>query len=168
VHTIQDPYSAPRKGLPGWLISLLVTAVALGGGYFLYNNVLSDGSGQAAAAPKEQAEVQGAASASAHPYAKVIELAGLRFTEERGKNRIQFIVINHSSGELDSFNMVVSVSTTAAKPGDAPLTSVSVKVDSLGPWESKEMTVPVDTRMKAYEMPDWQFLKAAFEISSQP
>ncbi len=32
----------------------------------------------------------------------------------------------------------------------------SFKVPSLGPFESKEATAPVTTKLKAYELPDWQ------------
>jgi hypothetical protein len=31
---------------------------------------------------------------------------------------------------------------------------------SLGPYESKEIKAPLSTRLRVYELPDWQFLRA--------
>jgi hypothetical protein len=39
---------------------------------------------------------------------------------------------------------------------------------SLGPFETKEATATLKTDLKPYEMPDWQFLKADFDITSSP
>jgi hypothetical protein len=59
----------------------------------------------------------------------------------------------------------LAIATTASKPEDAPLTTAAVKVGGLGPWESKELSVPVNTKARAYELPDWQFLKVTFDIT---
>ncbi|MCC7154840.1 MAG: hypothetical protein IT161_09725 [Bryobacterales bacterium] len=167
VHTIQDPYSSPRRGLPGWLMALVVMGGVLVVGYLLYTKVLSNGSTSAAPAAKAGAETGAAAGGSTHPYAKFLEVAGLRFTEDRGKNNVRFLVINHSSGELDDLDLTINITTTNANPGDPPLTTATVKVPSLGPWESKEVSAPVQTKLKAYEMPDWQFVKVgSFEITT--
>ena len=148
-------------------MTLIVTAGVLGVGYLLYTKVLSNGS--SAAAPAAKAAPDAAkASTSSHPYAKFVEVVGLRFVEERGKNHVKFFVVNHSSGELDDMQLAVAITTTGAKPGDPPLTTANVKVPSLGPWEGKEVMAPVDTKMKAYEMPDWQFVRVGnFEITTQ-
>jgi hypothetical protein len=39
-------------------------------------------------------------------------------------------------------------------------------VASLGPQENKDVTVTVPTKLRLYELPDWQFLRAQFEITS--
>jgi hypothetical protein len=164
VHTIPDPY-ATKSGMPGWLTTLLFAAVLVGIGALLYLYVLPHSSSAATSAAP--AEDKGAKAASSSPYAKFLEVAGLRFTEERNKAKLQLLVINHSSGELSGLQMTLSISTTASKPGDPPLTTADIKVPSLGPWESKEVTVPVETKARAYELPDWQFLKATFDITAK-
>ncbi len=60
--------------------------------------------------------------------------------------------------------MTVNLGTTAAKPGDPPLISFPAKVSHLGPDELKDVTVEVPTKLRVYELPDWQFLKADCEI----
>jgi hypothetical protein len=30
----------------------------------------------------------------------------------------------------------------------------------LGPWESKDVKAPLETALRVYELPDWQFLRA--------
>lgn len=148
-------------------MALLVMAGVLVVGYLLYTKVLSNDSTSAATPKKSSPEGAAPAPAGSHPYGKFVEVAGLRFTEERGKNNVRFVVVNHSSGELEEMNLAVNITTTGAKQVDPPLTTANVKVPSLGPWESKEVTAPVQTKMKAYEMPDWQFVKVgSFEITT--
>jgi hypothetical protein len=43
-----------------------------------------------------------------------------------------------------------------------------VKVAALGPYEAKEVETTVKSALRAYELPDWQFLRAEFEITSPP
>jgi len=74
-------------------------------------------------------------------------------------------VVNHSEADLGEVKMDVSVRTTNAKPDDPPLLSFSTKVPSLGPSELKPVTVDVPTKLRVYELPDWQFLKPAFQLT---
>ena len=53
----------------------------------------------------------------------------------------------------------------AIKPGDPPLISFPAAVSKLGPSDLKDVTVELPTKMRVYELPDWQFLKADFEIT---
>jgi len=38
-------------------------------------------------------------------------------------------------------------------------------VSKLGPSELKNVAVQVPTKLRVYELPDWQFLKADFQIT---
>ena len=78
---------------------------------------------------------------------------------------VQFGIVNHSEADVGDVKMTVNLSTTAAKPGDPPLISFPAEVSKLGPSELKDVTVEVPTKMRVYELPDWQFLKADFEIT---
>jgi hypothetical protein len=39
-------------------------------------------------------------------------------------------------------------------------------VASLGPYESKEMSGALSTKLRVYELPDWQNLTAEIQITS--
>lgn len=106
------------------------------------------------------------ASNTSNPIAKYIELVGFRVTERSpGHLIVQFGVVNHSEADVGDVKMKVNLGTTAAKPGDPPLISFPAQVSGLGPNELKDVMVEVPTKLRVYELPDWQFLKADFEIS---
>ena len=37
---------------------------------------------------------------------------------------------------------------------------------NLGPWESKEMSAPLNTKLKIYELPDWQNVSTDLQITA--
>jgi hypothetical protein len=105
------------------------------------------------------------ATNTSNPIAKYIELVGLRVRERSpGHLVIQFGVVNHSEADVGDVKMTVNLGTTAAKPGDPPLITFPAQVSRLGPSELKDVTVEVPIKLRVYELPDWQFLKADFEI----
>jgi predicted component of type VI protein secretion system len=105
------------------------------------------------------------ASNKANPLAKYIELVGIRVNEKSpGHLQVQFGVVNHSEADIGDVKLDVSLGTTAAKPGDPPLITFTSKVSALGPNEMKSVSVDVPTKLRVYELPDWQFLKADFQI----
>jgi hypothetical protein len=106
------------------------------------------------------------ASNTSNPIAKYIELVGLRVRERSaGHLIVQFGVVNHSEADVGDVKMTVNLSTTAAKPGDPPLITFPAEVSRLGPSELKDVSVEVPIKLRVYELPDWQFLKANFEIT---
>ena len=107
------------------------------------------------------------ASNKKHPLAKYIEIAGFRLEEGKpGHLKIHFGVINHSDADISELDLKVTMATTADKPGDEPIAVVDVKVPGLGPQENKDVTIEAPTKKRVYELPDWQFLRASFEITS--
>ena len=105
------------------------------------------------------------ATNTSNPIAKYIELVGLRVRERSaGHLIVQFGVVNHSDAAVGDVKMTVNLSTTAAKPGDPPLITFPAQVSGLGPNELKDVSVEVPIKLRVYELPDWQFLKADFEI----
>jgi hypothetical protein len=102
-----------------------------------------------------------------HPLAKFIEVAGIRMEEAgKGKLKVTMAVINHSDADISDLGLKVKLTTTAAKPEDAPIAQFDLKVPSLGPNEMKDASAIVPTEMRLYELPDWQFLRAQYEITS--
>ena len=40
------------------------------------------------------------------------------------------------------------------------------KIPALGPQEDHDVLATTKTKLRVYEMPDWQFLRAEFDITS--
>lgn len=128
-------------------------------------------------APKQEDKKPGALTAggsaagsagapSKNPAAKYIELVGFRVNEKGpGKLEVQFGVVNHSEADLGELTMDVHLRTITAKPEEPALCSFSVKVGAIGPEDLKSVTATVPTKLRVYELPDWQYLKADFQIT---
>ena len=125
-----------------------------------------------APAPAKDTKTTGAAppahftvrSGSKAPEGKYMELVGFRVSESKpGQLTIQFGVVNHSEADLGDLKMTINLRTAGANPNDPPLVSFPAKV-TLGPFDLKNVSVEVPTKMRAYELPDWQFLTADFEL----
>jgi hypothetical protein len=102
-----------------------------------------------------------------HPLAKYIELVGFRLSEAGGgKLKIKFIVVNHSEADIGDLGVKVRLTTGSAKPDDPPIAEFNAKIPALGPEELQDVTATVSTKLRIYELPDWQFIKAEFEITS--
>jgi hypothetical protein len=94
------------------------------------------------------------ATNTSNPVAKYVELVGFRINEKSpGHLEIQFGVVNHSEADIGDVKMTINLITFPAT------------VSKLGPSELKSATVQVPTKMRVYELPDWQFLKADFQIT---
>jgi hypothetical protein len=106
------------------------------------------------------------ATNTSNSVAKYIELVGFRINERKpGQLQIQFGVANHSEADIGDVKMTINLGTTAAKPGDPPLMTFTASVSKLGPSDLKDITLDVPTKLRVYELPDWQFLKADFQIT---
>jgi ABC-type glycerol-3-phosphate transport system substrate-binding protein len=108
-----------------------------------------------------------ATTTSKHPLAKYIELAGFRLTEAKpGQLDVKFVAINHSEAELGELGLNIRLRTTTAKPDDPPVAEFQAKVPELNPLEIRDVSAKVNTKLRIYELPDWQFLRAEFDITS--
>ena len=169
VAVIDEPPPQPG-GLPSWLIAMgaLIGIAALLAVLYLYvlpskKTVAATTPAQATADQPAQA-APGAAAKPVHPYAKFLEITGLRVNEDnKQRAQVQFVVVNHSGADLPKLQMHVTVRSGGKSFFDFPYT-----VPALGPFETKDATASVKTDLKPYELPDWQFLKADFEITSTP
>lgn len=117
--------------------------------------------------PKQTAPVGPDIQKETDPVAKYVELVGFRLKEKgTGHIQIQFAVVNHSDADLGDLKMNVNLRATTSKAGDPPVLAFSANVPALGPEELKEVTVDVPAKIRVYELPDWQFLKADFQITA--
>ena len=108
-----------------------------------------------------------AAAAKNSPWSKQIEVIGFRLTQNKAKKtEVRFLVVNHSGAEVQDLAGTVSLQARTSKADEAPIGAFSFKVPTLGPYESKEMIGLVNTKLKVYELPDWQNLDQRVHITS--
>lgn len=157
-----------KSGLPSWAVVLIVAAVLIGAGYagIRYMQGARATEAPAAATPgKFESAPAAAGKDNAHPMAKHLEITGFRVTEgARQRLQVRMLVVNHSAAELPVMKLNVNLRSTAQKPGDAPIATFAANLPSLGAFESIEVKTDTTTRLRAYEFPDWQFLKADFTV----
>jgi len=155
------PETLPRKSLPTWLVTVLVAAIAVGALFGVYRLLGTRNNSGAATATAGQA----AATDSSNPYGKFVEVTGVRIVEDNKQHVLaHLLVVNHSTADLPDLELEVAIGTTTAKPGDEPLATVTVKTGAIPANESKDIAAPLKTKARAYELPDWQFLKTSVAI----
>jgi hypothetical protein len=102
-----------------------------------------------------------------HPFAKFVEVTGLRVVMEPNRNpQVQYIVVNHASSQLTGMAIHVAVRSTKKPAGAPPLFTVSAVVPSLGPHESKEIRTDLDSDLRS-GLPGWEFLRTDVQIGVQ-
>jgi hypothetical protein len=121
------------------------------------------------AAPKQVGAPQTVTSTIVmkHPLAKYLELVAFRLSEgSAGKLNVKFGVANHSEADIGDLTLKVKLITSATKPEDPPIAEFQAKVPALGPQELKDVSATAATKLRIYELPDWQFIRAEVEITS--
>ncbi len=160
------PAPAPAARRPGhvsiplWLFSLVFAAalIVIGLTFIVLRNSARTAPAQQATAPLESPAAPAAASES-NPVFKNVELTGLRLTEDaQQKAFVQVVLVNHSGGDLGEVSAKVNLKAVA-KQTQEPVGTFALKA-TLGPYESKEVKAPLETKLRVYELPDWQFLRA--------
>jgi hypothetical protein len=150
-----------------WLVSLLIAFALIGAGaaFLLLRPAKSADAPPRPAAVLETPSTPSSAAAPASAVASNLELTGFRLTEDsKQKAVLQFVVVNHSAGDLGEIGAKVNLSALTTQQRSQPVGTFAFRT-TLGPYESKELKVPVDTKLRVYELPDWQFLRA--EIAGQ-
>jgi len=158
--------------LPAWLMSIVfaILFVGLGAGayfgikYFSGSNEAASGGPPAALS---KAPSSAGASAKASALQKYVEVVGLRLTEEANKKpQVRFVVVNHSGAEIADLAGNVNLWARTAKSDEEAVGTFTFKIASLGPYETKEMSGALNTKLRVYELPDWQNLVPEVQITS--
>ena len=76
------------------------------------------------------------------------------------------LVVNHSGGEISDLAANVTIGASTPRSDEDSIGSFSFKLSSIGPNDSKEMSAPLKTKMKMYELPDWQNARTEIQITS--
>jgi hypothetical protein len=171
----QPPYMQPPPArgitLPPWLMSIVFAVLFLGAGAAIYFGVKRfNSSGEASASTPATLENPPAAAkslAKANTLQKYVEVVGLRLIEDAKKNpAVRYVVVNHSGADIADLVANVNLWARTAKSDEEAVGTFSFKLPSLGPYESKDMSGPLNTKLKVYELPDWQNLTAEIQITS--
>jgi len=157
--------SGPR--LPAWLVAVL-SAVGFGLLIMLvYWLVGSHSSAPAAASAPETSIPMPQPGAKDNPFAKFIEISGMRFSEDpknKDKTICKFVITNHSDDSVSGLTGTVAIVPKGDKTGQ-PVAGFTFTT-SLGPEEAKDLTTSLDTKVKTYELPDWQFAQPVLQLNS--
>jgi hypothetical protein len=170
----QGYYSAPTApahglNMPVWLMTILV-ALAIGGVVFGIIALVSSNRGSAGNGPAPIATVESPAAkpgAKTNPLQKYIEVAGVRFVSDP-KNQapmVKFLLINHSPADINGLAGNVTMWGRTQKSEEDAQGSFSFSA-TIGPYESKELTVPLNTKRKIYELADWQNITTDVQITA--
>jgi hypothetical protein len=167
------PQPAGGLSLPPWLMTIgfAVLFLAVGAALFFGIKHFSGSSDASAnsAAPAETAPATAAAGTKAgnSTLPKYVEIVGMRLTEDSKKTpEVHFVVVNHSGAEISDLAANVNLWARTAKSDEEAVGTFSFKVASLGPYESKDLSGPLNTKLRVYELPDWQNLTAEVQITS--
>jgi hypothetical protein len=154
-----------RAAPPMWLmvIGFALAFLIVGGGiyYFMYRS---------GSTPAEKAGLENPADASrqkvSNPLQKYVEVVGLRIVEDGKKPVARFIVVNHSSTEIADLKANVTLWASTSRSEEDSVGSFNFEIPNIGPDDSKELTEPLKTKLKMYELPDWQNATAEIQITS--
>jgi hypothetical protein len=162
------PYAPPpaRKGLqalPTWLLTAVfaLAFVAVVGG--VYTLVGRSTSASPAATVENPAAKPGAKTS---PLQKYIEVSGIRFTEDKKRDiLVKFTLTNHSDADLSGLAGNVTVWGRTQKSEEDAVGTFAFKTN-VPPQTSEEVTAPLVTKLKIYELPDWQNVTTDVQITS--
>jgi hypothetical protein len=166
---VQPPQKRGGLNLPIWLMTILF-ALAIAGVVFGMNWLLSSNKGSAGNGPAPTSTVESPAAkpgAKASPFQKHIEISGVRFVPDPKKKGtlVKFLVINHSESDATGLSGNVTIWGRTQKSEEDAQGTFSFTTN-LGPYESKEITAPVNTKLKIYELPDWQNITTDVQITA--
>jgi hypothetical protein len=163
---VQYAAPPPHAGLPTWLLAILFAFafVGIGAGVYWAINYFHGGT-QAASAPV--ASVPAKALANKNPLQKYVEVSGIRFVETpQHETEARFVVVNHSGADISDLAGTVNIFGRTAKSEEEAAGSFNFKLASLKPYESQDAVAPLTTKLKPYELPDWQNVSAEVQITA--
>jgi hypothetical protein len=101
-----------------------------------------------------------------NPLQKYVEVVGIRMITENKKPVARFLVVNHSNAEIPDLAANVTLWASTSRSDEDAVGSFSFKLNDLPASGSKELTEPLKTTKKPYELPDWQNATAEIQITS--
>jgi hypothetical protein len=163
----QQAVGPGRFVLPVWLLTV-VFALAfvglVGGIYWVVQNMRG---GSQPSKPSASTESPAAKSgAKTNPLQRYIEVAGVRFVQDaKKKTMAKFLLINHSEADFSGLAGNVTIWGRTQKSEEDAEGTFSFTTN-LAPLESKDLSVPVNSKLQIYEMPDWQNVTLDLQITA--
>jgi hypothetical protein len=162
------PHQKGMMNMPIWLMTILF-ALTIGGVVGGVVWMLSSNRGSAGTGPSPSAVVESPAAkpgSKTNPLQKHIEISGVRFVQDaRKKTMVRFLIVNHSESEISGLTGNVTVWGRTQKSEEDAQGTFNFNT-SLAPFDSKELTVPFNTKLKIYELPDWQNITTDIQITA--
>ncbi len=163
----KEKAAGSRSALPTWLLTLLSCFAILGLGSAIYFGVVYYRNGKQATSTGLDPAANVARTKLASPLSKFVEVVGIRLVQDsRRKPQARFVVINHSLNSLDEMTATVTLWASTTRSEEDSIGNFTFKVPSLPGNGSKEMTAPLSTKLKFYELPDWQNATPEVQITS--
>jgi hypothetical protein len=159
----------PRAGMPAWLLTIVFALAIFGvvAGVYWLVGALKGGS---TAPAKQLATVESPAAkpgATTSPFQKYVEVSGVRFLEDaKKKPQVRFVLTNHSGAEMTGLSGNVTIWARTQKSEEESAGTFTFTNVSLGPWESKDLTAPLTTKLAMIELPDWQNTTTDVQITT--
>jgi hypothetical protein len=75
------------------------------------------------------------------------------------------VVVNHSEAEINGLAGNVTMWGRTKKSEEDAQGTFSFST-TLGPFESKELSAPINTKLKIYELPDWQNITTDIQVTA--
>jgi hypothetical protein len=167
---------APKAaGLPAWLLALVFAIVFLTMGtlgFLGYRHFAHRGEpvipGPLVPARRPlPAEAATSATLAPNVLNKYIEVTGLRLLEDNPRNlQVAFVIVNHSAAPLTDVAGTVTIRPITAKPDGESVGTFQFRLPELRPYEARDMKAPLQSKLRVYELPDWQFIRADVTITS--
>jgi len=152
-----------RHGLPTWLLTIVFVLAFFGlgsGVYWLIGSMRGPATTPSATVESPAAKP----NAQTSPWQKYIEIAGVRFVEEKKKPMVSFVLVNHSTVEIGELGGNVTL-WGRTRTSEEEATGTFAFKTTIGANESRELKVPLTTKLKFYELPDWQNVTADIQIT---
>ncbi len=158
----------PRAGMPTWLLTILSAFAFIGLGAAVYWTVgYYRSNHRASTSPPPTVESPAAKPGTkTNPLQKYIEISGVRFTQDAKKRvMVKFSLTNHSDADLTGLagNVTMWGRTQSSEEDAVGTFSFTTNV---GPQASQELTAPLTTKLKIYELPDWQNVTADLQVTA--
>ena len=154
--------------LPVWLMTILC-ALGVVGVVFGLVSLMSSNKGSAGSGPAPSASVESPAAkpgTKTSPLQKYIEISGVRFTADaKKKTAVMFVIVNHSEADISGLAGNVTVFASTKKSEEDAQGTFSFTTN-LGPFAMREMIVPLNTKLKIYELADWQNITTDIQITA--
>jgi hypothetical protein len=151
--------------MPTWLMAVLFALlfVVVGGGIYW---IVTGSSSQSATKPAATVESPAAKSGgSTNPLQKYVEVTGVRFGKSSKGITVTFVLVNHADSDLVGLTGNVTIWGRTQKSEEYAVGTFTFQTSMPGS-SSKELTMPLTTKLKMIQMPDWQNVTVDVQITA--